>query len=228
MKDTEIRTLEMLIRVRQFGVTHERRFPEDTRGGELLAQVNAAVSDMEELSATQASHARAAKEKTTQKRAAYEALRDVMEAIGRTARAMERATPGLRDKFRLPHNAGEQTWLASARGFAADAEPLKDEFIRRGMHADFLEDLRARIETVENFIDGRAEKAGARVSATVAVAQAAERGRGAVRELDAIVRNVCRGDLSALSEWESASRVERPARRAKQEAPAAAPAPAQG
>jgi hypothetical protein len=48
------------------------------------------------------------------------------------------------------------------------------------------------------------------VAATVAVSDAAERGHNAVRELDAIVRNIFRDDPAALAEWESASHVERP------------------
>ncbi|MCA1618101.1 MAG: hypothetical protein LC795_02060 [Acidobacteria bacterium] len=221
MKNSEVRILEMLIRVRQFGRAHADSFPSGSRGAELFTHVGSAVDDLEGLSALQTSHARAAKEKTAQKNAASDVLRAEMEAISRTARSMARATPGLRDKFRLPHNAGEQTWLLTARAFAADAEPLKDEFVRRGMAANFLEGFRSRIGNVEQSIDGRAQKSAARVSATVAVAEAAGRGREAVRELDAVVRNIFRGDASTLAEWESASHLERPARRSSGETPPA-------
>jgi hypothetical protein len=214
MKNLEVRILEMLIRVRQFGRAHAASFPAGSRGAELFATVGSAVSDLERLSATQTSHARAAREKTAQKKAAGDALREEMEVISRTARSMARTTPGLRDKFRLPHSAGEQTWLLTARAFVAAAEPVKDEFVRRGLAADFLESFRTRIESVEQSVDGRAQESAERVSATAAVAGAAARGREAVRELDAVVRNVFRADASTLAEWESTSHLERPARRA--------------
>lgn len=53
-------------------------------------------------------------------------------------------------------------------------------------------------------------------------------GRAAVRELDAIMRNVFREDEATLAEWESVSRVERPARHAGEEPPADGAPSAQG
>ena len=146
------------------------------------------------------------------KRAAHKRLRAKLEAISRTARAMARTTPGLDDKFHMPQSMAEQEWLTVARTFAANAVPLKDEFVRRGLNADFIEDLDAGIEELQESIGVRAEKTGAHVAATVAVSESSESGRDAVRELDAIVRNVFRDDPAVLAEWESASHVERAAR----------------
>lgn len=227
MKNTESNTLEMLLRVRQFGLTHTASFPADTAGTELLTAVATAINDMQTHSATQAQHARAAKEKTTQKRAAADALRTAMAVITRTAQTMARSKPGLSDKFRQPSTARAQDLLATARAFATEAEPLKGEFIKRGMSPTFLEDLRSRIQAVEQSIDGRAQKSAGRVSATAGVAEAAENGRQAVRELDAVVRNIFADDASALAEWESASRVERAARHVRQTSPAPETAPQQ-
>jgi hypothetical protein len=219
MKSKEAHILEMLIRVRQFGLTHPSNFDTGSRGRELLDVVDTSVEDMEALSATQAQHARAAKEKTTQKNVADETMRADMEAMSRTARSMARQTPGLEDKFQLPKSSRVQDWLATARAFAADAEPLKDEFIRRGMLPAFLDNFKAHISEVEETVDGWAQKSAARVSATVAVGKVAEQGREAVRELDVVVRNVFPGDDAVLAEWESASHVERAARHAKEETP---------
>lgn len=226
MKNSEANTLEMLIRVRQFGVTHAERFTAVSAGAEMVAAVAEAINDMEAYSATQAQHARAAKEKTTQTNAARDALRAMMEAIARTARAMSRKTPGVEDKFRLPSNKRAQDWLAAARAFLTEAEPLKDEFVRLGMAPAFVEEFKSRVRAVEQSIDGRAQKSAARVSATVGVAGAAERGRQAVRELDAIVRNLFAGEDETLAGWESASHVERAPRKAAAEEPEEEPTPA--
>ena len=219
MKSSEANTLEMLIGVGQFGLTHADGLAAGTAGAELIAAVARAMEDMEAHSATQAQHARAAKEKTTQKNAARQALREEMEAIARTARAMARKTPGIEDKFRLPSNKRAQDWLAAARAFAVEAEALQEEFIKHGMAPAFVEGFKARIQAVERTIESRAQKSAARISATVAVAEAAERGRQAVRELDAVIRNLFGDNKPLIAEWESVSHVERAARRADAETP---------
>jgi len=226
MKTTEAHTLEMLLRVRQFGLTHASRFPADSSGTELLATVDEAITNMEEHSARQAQHKRAARQHTRQKLAARRALSELMEAITRTALSMSRSTPGVQDKFRLPEDEREQSLLAIARSFATEAESLKDSFIKHGMAPTFHDDLKARIRAVEQLIDGRAQQSAAFVAATVGVAETTETGRRAVRHLDPVVRNIFASDPATLAEWESASHVERPPRRARQEVPAPATAPA--
>lgn len=226
MKSIETNTLEMLLAVRQFGLTHAEHFPADGGGAEELINVAKAIDDMEAQSTTQAQHAGAAREQTTQKRAAFESLRAMLEAITRTARTMSRKRPGIEDKFRLPSNKRVQDWLAAARAFLTEAEPLKNDFARLGMASTFLADLGSRIQAVQQAFDGRAKKSFARISATVAVAQAADRGRQAVRALDAIVRNLFADDPTVLAEWESASHVERAPRHAEKREPEPEPAKA--
>ena len=99
------------------------------------------------------------------------------------------------------------------------------------MAPDFVDDLKARILAVEQAADGQAEAWGLRVEATANLAEAARQGFEAVRELDAIVRNIYRDNEAELAAWESASHVDRAPRRAEEEveeAPPAPPAPAHG
>jgi len=223
MDDLETRRLEMFLRVRQFGATHAATFPATSRGGELLAVVDASITELENQAAAQASGASAAREGTTLKSTAREALRDDLEAISRTARAISLTTPGLDDKFRSPRNVGDQALLTTARSFALDAEPLKAEFIRRGLPADFLEDLAADIETLADAVNRRELKSAARVAAGAAIDEAVEQGLNAVRELHAIVRNVFRNDPATLAEWTTTSHIERQPRRRSTEPPAPPP-----
>jgi hypothetical protein len=224
MKDSETRRLEMFIRVRQFGAGHPAAFPVGARGAELLAQIDGVINELEGHAAKQSAGTLASREGTTLRAVARAALREDLEAISRTARAMSLSTPGLDDRFRLPRNAGDQVLLAAARAFAQEAESLKVEFVRRGLPADFVEDLNADIEALEDAIDAGAQKSGARVAATVAIDDAIDRGTNAVRELDAVVRNVLRDEPAALAEWVSASHTERAPRRAPA-APTPAPPP---
>lgn len=223
MKDSETRRLEMFIRVRQFGAAHATAFPANTRGGEVFATLNTVVDELEGHADAQSSGARSAKEGTAVKAVARAALREDMEAITRTARAMALSMPGLDDKFRLPRNLGDQAWLAAARSFATDAEPVKAEFIRRGLPTDFLDDLNAGIAAFEDSVDGSAQKTGARVAATTAIDTAIERGMNAVRELDAVVHNVFSNNPATLAEWTSASHTERAPRHAPPQTPAPKP-----
>ena len=228
MKDSETRRLEMFIRASAFGKAHAGAFPTRTRGADVLTELNAIIAELETHTTAQAAGQRATKAGTTHKAAARAALREDLEAISRTARVMALTTPGLEDKFRLPRNAGDQVWLAAARAFAQDAVPLKDEFIRRGLPDDFIDDLNADIAAFEASIDSGAQQTGARVAATVAIDAAIDRGMNAVRELDAIVRNVFRNDAATLGAWTSASHTERAPRHAKTAPPPAQPPPVQG
>lgn len=225
MNNKVIRFLEMFIRVRQFCAARAASFPADSRGGELLALIVSIIKEMQEHASAQDSGHRSAKERTALKKVALKRLREDLEAVSRTARAMAFTVPGLGDKFHLPKTSSAQAWLTAARSIAGDAESLKTEFVRRGLAASFLEDLDAHIAALEEAINSKAEKTGARVAATVAVSETAERGRKAVRELDAIVRNLFRDDPATLAEWESASHVERAAHHAAAKPPAQ-PAPA--
>ena len=185
--------------------------------------------NMERFSAEQAMHARTYREKTAQKNVAEEALHDLMESVSRTARSMKRSNPGAAEKFRLPSKMDGETWLATANAFAMEAVPLEEEFVRRGMAPDFVDDLKGRILAFKQAVDGQAAE---KVAATTALAKAAEQGLATVRELDAIVRNIYAGNEAELAAWMSASHVERAPRRAaaaeEEETPPAQPTHAGG
>jgi hypothetical protein len=217
MKDIERRRLEMFIRVREFGEAHAAQFPPTSFAGEQLSVLDAAINGLESHTQAQTSGRGAVRESVTSKSAARDEVMRDLEAISRTARSMAMTTPGLNDKFRIPHNQSNQTVLAVARAAGADALPLKAEFIRRGMPADFLEDLQADIEMMEQAIERKVQGAGSHVAATAAIDMEIERGMNAVRELDSVMYNTFRDDPVALAAWESASHVERPPKRAPSE-----------
>ena len=229
MHKGEIRILEMLVRVRQYILSRIAAFPAGSPGHDLYVIVDASVERMERLAAEQAMHAHAVREKTALKRSADDALRAIMEAMSRTARSMSKRLPGVEETFRLPSRKDGQTWLAFARAFATEAGPLAEVFVSRGMPPDFIDDLKARILAVEQALDVRAQREAEQVAATAAIAEAAEQGLAAVRELNPIVLNIYKDNEAELAAWESASHVERSPRRAeeKEETPAT-PAPAQG
>lgn len=152
---------------------------------------------------------RAAREGSTSKAVARDELLRDLEAISYTARTLALTTPGLEDKFRAPRNLKDQELLALARSFARDALPLKTEFIKLGLTADFMEDLDADMAEFEQAIERRIQGTEMHVAATAAIDDLIERGMKTVRQLDTIMRNVYAGNPSNLSAWLSASHVER-------------------
>jgi hypothetical protein len=213
MKDVERRRFEMFARVRDFGATHSASFAAGSRGAELLAAVDALVAELEAHAAKQTSGASASVQGATSRASARAELRDDLESISRTARAMSAESPGLAERFRLPRdNRNDQQLLAAARAFAADALPLKAEFLRHELPADFLDDLAADIAAFESSITEQNRSREARVAATSSIDSAIDRGVEAVRQLDAIVRNKFRDDAATLAAWTSASHTERPPR----------------
>ncbi|MFL6227791.1 MAG: hypothetical protein ACJ741_03320 [Pyrinomonadaceae bacterium] len=216
MKDTERRRYETRARVRDFGATHAAAFPATTRGGELFAQLAATVAELDGHAEAQVAHRSAAAQGTTGKAAARDALRRDLEAISDTARALSVTTPGLRELFRLPRGNNDQALLSTARAFHTAAAPLKADFIRLELPADFLENLEADINGFGRASVGQISSRQARVAATNAIGTAIERGLAVLRQLDAVVRNKFRDDPATLAAWESASRAECTHRKARQ------------
>lgn len=219
MDDKERSCNEMFQRVKDFGASRTTDFPAGSLAHELFDAVSAAVADFDRYSAAHSSGASDARRGTSNKDAARTALRDDLEQIRETARAMAFQVDGLDEKFRLPRYLNDQKLLETARAFAADAVAFKDTFIRYGMPADFLEDLAADIADFQAASQSQNTGMENQVTATAAVDTTREQGMNAVRQLDAVVRNRHRNDSAALAAWERARHIER-ATRSKKVAPA--------
>src|SRR5215207_4514075 len=172
MNKAQTLILVMLFGVRQHGLPRVAAFPANSRGRELYTAVDTSAKNMERYAATQAQHARALKERTAQRKVAFDAMRKVMVATSRTARSMSPSTPGIEERFRLPSSRDAQVWLAAARAFVAEAELLVEEFVRRGMPPDFVDDLKACILAFEQAVNGQAQKLAEQVAATANLAEA--------------------------------------------------------
>jgi hypothetical protein len=211
----------MFMRVSEFGVAESVEFPVPTLGGRLFAELNAVRAELDTQAARQSSGKSSAEQGTTSKSEGRENLREDLDAIGRTARAMAEDVPGVNDKFRRPPgNCSDQALLATARAMAADAVEFKERFIEYGLPMDFLEDLNADIAAFEAAINAQQSGRRGHVTATAAIDEIIERGMKIVRRLDAIVRNRFRDDPARLAAWLSARHVERAPRRRQATTPA--------
>lgn len=209
------RTYEMFVRVSSFAAERAGAFPEGSLGAETIAELRRVVEELTAASTTQTSGLSSVQRASAQRLAAREALRESMQAIARTARVMAMETPGLENKFRLPRNGSDPVLLQAARAYAADALPLKAEFLRYGMPESFIDDFKEAIAALEHAMGQQNTNRGAHISATASVETAAERGMNAVRKLHVIVLNKFRKDPATLAAWESARHVESASRTRK-------------
>ncbi len=218
MDDRDLRSYEMVTRVRDFGAEETASFPATTLGGELFAQVGAAATELAAHVARRISGSTDARQGTASKAVAREALRAKLEMIRRTARSMSVTMGGLDQKFRIPRNMSDQELLGTAQSFSLDAAPLKADLIRFALPANFLTELDAQIAAFESAVNSQHAGRGRQVSATAGIDDALERALAAVRQLDAIVRNTFHDDPQRLAAWESARHIQRAAH-TKQTAP---------
>ena len=225
MRDIERRKYEMMARVRAFGAANAAAFSAGSKGKELFDELEAVLAELDGHTEAQVSTRSAAAAGTSGRREARERLREHLEAISRTARAMALDSPGADERFRLPRGNNDQALLSTARSFHSGVAPLSAEFTQHELPADFLDTLQAEINNFERAIGGQNNSRQARAAATSAIGEAVERGTAVVKRLDAVMRNKFNGDAARLAAWYAASRTERAPRKTPRPAPPEQPQP---
>ena len=225
MDTLETRRLEMFRRVYDLKTVYAAQFPEGSFGAGRFVILDGTIKGLDEHALNQSTGQSSVREGTTSKAAIRDELTRLVEAFSRTARVIAYTSPGLEDKFRFTRGLNDSALLQLARTFAANALPLKDEFIRRGMAPTFVEDLNEEADAFAEAINRKAQGKSAHVAASAGIDGLIEEGMRTVRELDALFRNTFADDPSALAVWESASHVERRSPRQPKTKPAPEPAP---
>jgi hypothetical protein len=225
MNDNQTRTRQMFVRVSDFGVAHATSFPANGRGKQLFEELQATRAELDQDAVAESSAGGAARQGTTTRAEAREALFEDLSAIRRTARALADEVSGLDDKFRRPPSQNDQLLLTAGRTYLADAIQHSARFIAYALPDDFLSTLSAHIDTLEQAISHQSSGSGNHVASGVAIDNVIDRGMVIVRKLDAITKNTFANDPATLAEWASARHIERAPRRS---APTAQPpAPSQ-
>ena len=213
MNDTDNRRLQMFRRVKNFWPTVEEEFPAGSIGRQLFHFVEATVYTIEGHASSKESGIGSARLGTITRAQARNDLRDDLEAINRTARAMADVVQGLENKFRVPRNGNDQELLVAARTFATDAVAFSAHFIAHELAPTFIADLNADIAALEAAIDNQSSGVGDHVAARAALDNAIGQGVDAVRKLGAIMKNKYSNSPAVLAEWTSVSHTERARRR---------------
>jgi hypothetical protein len=207
MNSFDMRRYEMLVRVRAFGSRHANLFPTTGIAGKAFADIAAAIQDVDTHAADHETGRGTAHGGTTDKASAREELRETLESMVRTARAMALDNPKLANRFKGPNGTGDYALLTAARRFVREAADLKDQFVAYDMPESFLEDLAGEIADFESALDDRAAGKQTHVSARAALDEAMGRALNALRRLDAAVPNRLADDAARLAAWSVARRV---------------------
>jgi len=188
------------------------------------AELNDAVRQLSEHAANQAGATTTVRGDTLKKQALYDVLRqDHMVPIAQIARQELRGDTEFAD-IRVPKDgASAATLVAAARGLAQVAGRHEAVFVRAGLAADFVGQLTAAADALEQVIDERGSTRLGRTGATAALTAQVKRGRKAVMTIDAAVKRTLKGNAPLLAEWRSAKRV--PLKTGGPRLAAAAPAP---
>ena len=210
MDDSQNKTYQMAIRVREFNAQRIGNFSEAGVARQLFTELIAAVADVKRLGEAQVTGIGQARQGTRSRREARAALQRAVDAIFRIARLM-----GLEGQFKRPVNDTEEALLNTAHSYATNAVPLKAQFIAHEMDADFIDELNEDIVDLETAIASQGNAVGDHISASANLDNALDRCVEIVRKEDPIMKNKYADDPGALAEWISASHIERSPRRKK-------------
>jgi hypothetical protein len=226
MNDRQNRRIQTLRRVNDLGLERRSDFAPTSVATQLFTIVKNSLDEVEGHAASQAASSGSSRQGTATREQARFAVREDLKAISRTAAIMTDKFPGLDEKFRLPREDNDQDLLNAGNAFIAEATPIAADFIAYELPADFLDDLRADLQALEDSISAQSTGKGQRIAAGVGLDQSIDNGMAAVRKLNAIMRNKYANNPAVLAQWISASHTERDPRH--KDAPSSTPTPGAG
>lgn len=137
MKGIFINQLDRSKRVRLLAINLTPPFPEDSRGAQLIAIIEAAIAEAELQAARQDAAMLDRQESTEQVRVAIKTLLQQMKPVNQTARSIDKQFPGIADQFKMPRDS-EQAILNRARAYITNATPIAIQFTSRGLSLNFI------------------------------------------------------------------------------------------
>jgi hypothetical protein len=231
MNDRDIRRKDRLTRMQTFGHQHAADFTAGSPTRTLFTQLDGIIIQIDTAKAGQ-TPARVSKSTL------LDALTLDLQAIARTARAIELKEPGFAKPYGLPSNPAETPLLTHADAVlalledAADDPPaaqtakaaLRAKFVAYELSADFVAALRADRDGIDTATEHNQAETQGGVASTARLSALLQTGADIGTHLDAAMQNKYARTPDALAAWTSASRLERAAQRSKPAAPATPPA----
>lgn len=202
------RRYEMLQRVAVFLDKYPDLFPEHSVAREAANQILSILASLEERAQNQTVGIGDARSGTKQKTEARQALRLAILRIVRTGRLISQAIPQF-EQFKLPGSKGDAALLQNAREIVEKASKVYDVFIRHAMPPDFIDDLKANIDKVEQARHSRAAARATHRNATAAIDGSFQEAMSTLARLDILMDNMLRDD-SRMALWKSVRHVTYP------------------
>jgi hypothetical protein len=172
------------------------------------------------------------KQGTTSRGVLRDALNGDLQEWNRTAAAIadDLKRPEIMDRFRLPHGHNDEKLAGRARAFiqAVTDLALHDAFVEHGMDDDFADVLTERIADFEKSQETQGSAGQQEGGANDALDALTKTGMTIRKVLDAVIRNLFKGNATIIGEWSTASHVERQGKKkddGKTPAPTPTPAP---
>lgn len=205
MTKQKTRQYEMLMRVQDFGSTHQPLFPAGSLGAQALTELAESVA---EITRQAVARQGAVGEGRHTRRESRTALTRTIHKIRRTSRLLAVDDPLAGDSFpRWDSHKSDRALLETARSYATDAAPLAERFIGHGMPATFLTDLQAEIDAFARALDRRQQGRMTSGEAHSRIRAAIGRGQWAARRLDAYLANTLEHDDPVLVAWTGIRRI---------------------
>src|ERR1044072_2450958 len=124
MDDAQNRRHQMFVRVKDFGARFSTDFVATGLGAQLFTQLGTIVGELNSHAAKKVSSAGQAKEGTTTRDAARQALREDLETLNRTGRERAEKAPVIGDVLRLPRARKKKNLWGGPGAALVDATPL--------------------------------------------------------------------------------------------------------
>jgi soluble cytochrome b562 len=204
MKADKIHKQQMLERVFNFGQTHLGLFPEGSAAGEIIASLGSAIGKLSGKASQQVSVAGDIRESAVSRQDARKALKWRLDLIDQTARALKL------DQFYMPRNKTDAAYIAAGQAFAQQAQPLKKDFIKQGVPADFIEALNAAVTDLQQATLDQTSSKGEHSSSIADFNETLKQAMSELKRFDALVKNCLGGNPGIMAAWKIARRIGRP------------------
>ena len=209
------RRYEMFLKVIDFILAQVGSFPSGSIGEEIFASLQTLTATIAGLAGQQISakgeFGMVGDIKGNTRDALYLMLLD----ISGIATTLAYTIAGLENKFRLPYNRSSRNLIAAGRAFATDAPEYKAEFMRGEMKGDFITELIAATDALEQALAEAGAAEQSKIGSTASFAPHIKQGMIDCRRLDPIIKKMFRNDAAALAAWTFARHVERTALKPK-------------
>jgi hypothetical protein len=223
MDQDDIRHYDALRHTRNFCHDNRPDFETAPTGPQLIADLDAHVSDIDRLFGEQKAGHGLVAEATEIRDKNRTALRTTVDAIVNAARVSALQSTGIDRRFRRAPATSDRSLIAWGRAFLASDEPTRAAIAAAGVPAKVLADLPGQIDAFEQAIDGQVNGRDRHVAARRAITSVRADAVKTMAGLDAIACNAYYGNAGKLAEWKHARR-RGPAADAAPAAPAPAPA----